>query len=485
MYDGEFFTKCFNILKEEYFKNLGNVNIYKLIKEYYVNYNSQPNIDAIATMIKNVPNAEVRNAIVESLKEISKVDQNKNTQFMIDETIKFIKDSLCYKAIEIGADGLQSKDETKIKKAQQILEDMAKVQIDSDLGLPFDDIERIIEYYSQRNYGIKTQHKAFNYRLGGGFTPGTLNVILAPQGVGKSLLMCDFISGMIQDKKNVLMISLEMSPFEMVKRIQANVFDIDVNSFSDLSKTKGEIDALERNATTKDDIINAYNRFKNSGSCGRLFVKEYPCGSFSALMLKDLVDKYRIEKNVKFDIIFIDYLGIMKSDLVGQNVGLYSYVKSIGEEVRAQAVKLGVPIISASQLNRGSINKSDGVDNSSISDSIGTAMTSDFMAFILQTEEMKTNSEVLIKITKNRYNGKTDSFMMNIDYNKMRFMDLEENKPNIPIMTDFKTPQQQAESKQIVKDAIKEDVKENMRIIKEQDTKITTEEQDILTMLGL
>jgi hypothetical protein len=37
---------------------------------------------------------------------------------------------------------------------------------------------------------------------------------------------------------------------------------------------------------------------------------------------------------------------------MGHGVGLYSYVKSITEEVRAVAVKRDIPIVSASQLNR-------------------------------------------------------------------------------------------------------------------------------------
>ena len=61
------------------------------------------------------------------------------------------------------------------------------------------------------------------------------------------------------------------------------------------------------------------------------------------------------------------------------------------------------------------INKIDGVDNSAVSDSYGTNATADLMVFILQNEVMKEKSEVLVKFTKNRYTGITDSFMLNID----------------------------------------------------------------------
>lgn len=476
IYDGSFFNKVFNLLKTDYFKSIGNKEVFKLLKKYYTEYKERPSEVALVTMVKDIPNAELRKTIVESLKEVSKTELNSNTQFMCDETVKFVKDAIYYKGLELGADGLMNKDESKMKKAQAMFEEMSKVQIDSDLGLDFDNIEAQIEYYSKREYGIKTQHKSINKRLGSGFLPGTLNVILAAQGVGKSLLMCDLISGMLQNSKNVLMVSLEMSENEMLKRIQANVFDIGVNTFRDLAKTEGEIKQLDRPETTKDMIMNAYQKFKMSGTCGKFFVKEYPAGSFSALMLADLVDKFRVEKDIKFDCIFIDYLGIMKSDLISASAGLYSYVKSIGEEVRAQAVKLGVPIISASQLNRGSVNKTEGVDNSAISDSLGTAMTADLMMFILQNESMKEKSEVLVKFTKNRYTGMTDSFMLNVDYQKMRFSDVIDG-------ADFKTFDDKQNAEQFAKQEIRQVHKQDVQIMKESDKKMSAD--DILSMIGI
>lgn len=480
IYDGEFFNRCFNLLKSGYFKEFGNAEVYKLLKAYYTQYHEKPSEVALIAMVKDVANAEVRKSIVESLKAISKTEQSKNTQFMLDETVKFVKDAIYYKALEVGSEGLMEKDEAKMKKAQSMFEEMAKVQIDSNLGLDFDDINSQIEYYSKREYGIKTQHKSINKRIGSGFLPGTLNVILAAQGVGKSLLMCDLISGMLQDNKNILMVSLEMSEHEMLKRIHANVFDIGINTFRDLSRTKGELSNLERSATTKEQILSEYDKLRVSGKCGRFFVKEYPAGSFSTLMLQDLVDKYEVEKDIKFDVIFIDYIGIMKSDLLSPSAGLYSYVKSIGEEVRAFAVKNQIPVISASQLNRGAVNKTDGVDNSAVSDSLGTSMTADFMLFCLQNEDMKQKSEMLFKVTKNRYTGITDKFMMNVDYQKMRFSELLENMDSDEdSLVSFSTPDQKNDAENLSRREIAINNKNDYNIA----SRKTSDE--VLSMLGL
>lgn len=241
-----------------------------------------------------------------------------------------------------------------------------------------------------------------------------------------TLLMNDLFSGMLKDNKNILVVSLEMSDKEIMKRVHANVLDLPINSLVDLAKTEGELRSInDRKIISKEQVLAAYNKAKTSGKCGQLFVKDYPAGSFSALQLEALVESYKIEKGIIFDIIYVDYLGIMKSDLLSPAAGLYSYLKSIGEEVRASAKKLNVPIVSASQLNRGVHGKdSKDVDNSSISDSMGTAMTADLLIFLLQNEEMKERKEIILKCTKNRYTGRTDTWMMNIDYEHMRFSDM-------------------------------------------------------------
>ena len=422
--DSEFFCKVYPILKAKYFKEIGTSKIFELMSKYFGEYHNAPNETVIASMIKDTQNLETRKEIAKSLMAIHKdTEIAQDSKFMVDETIKFVKDAIYLEALTIGSEGLMKKSDTLKLKAQSLFDEMTKVSIDDDLGLSFKDIDYMINYYQTRNVGLLTEHKDLNKRLGTGFLPGTLSIILAGQSVGKSLLMCDLISGMILKGKNVLLVSLEMAQPEMMRRIHANTMNINVNAFSDISKTDDELKQIERPTITKDEILNAYNLV--SKNAGEFWVKEYPSGSFSALMLEDLVQRFKTRLNITFDCIFVDYLGIMKSDRVSPSVGLYSYIKSIGEELRASAVRLKVPVISASQLNRGATNKTE-ADNSAIADSLGTAMTADFMLFLLQNEEMKKNSEIVCKVTKNRFNGRTDTWEMSIDYPHMRFNDMLE-----------------------------------------------------------
>ena len=423
----EYFSKSLSIIEPKYFKDIGNSELFKLIKDYYINYKAIPNSTEIIAGVKNVQNAEIRNSIIESSKAMQTVEVAK-TDFLLNETVKWVKDSLYLEALMIGSDGLTKKDDKLKIKAQKILDDMHKVSIDSNLGLSFDDIETMIAYYQERNIGIKTQHKEFNKRIGSGFLPGTLNLILSQSGGGKSLLMTDLISGMIKDNKNILLISLEMSDKEIMKRVHANAMNLPINSLIHLSKTEGEKKKMQEEDPNisfidKEQVLAAYNEVKASGKCGHFFVKDYPAGTFSALQLEALVESYKIEQNIDFDIVFVDYLGIAKSDLISPSAGLYSYLKSIAEEFRGSAKKLNLPVVSASQLNRSAVNSTE-ADNSNVSDSLGSVQTADFLLFLLQTPEMKENKEVVFKITKNRYTGRTDTWIMNIDYTHMRFSDV-------------------------------------------------------------
>lgn len=410
MRDTQTFSKVLGILKPKFFTNERR-QIFDLIKDHYRNFSNPPNIPDVEISIKNIQNQDTRNKIFQELQALKTLELP-GVDKLCDEALKFAKDALYLEALEIGSEGLLTKDDDLKKKAEKILDERAKLNIDSDLGIEFSDTSEIIDYYDQKTDGLLTQHFSLNTRLGSGFLPGTLNVILAPSGIGKSLLMTDLISGWVKQGKNCLLVSLEMSDKEVMKRVHANALEIPI---ADLSP--GNFDRAR--------FVQKLNKAKQSG-CGSFWVKDFPAGSFSALQLESLVESYKNEKNVVFDVVLVDYLGIAKSDLLSPSAGLYNYVKSIAEEFRAVAKKLQIPLISASQLNRSAVNNLES-SNDSVSDSLGTVMTADFLLFLLQTDEMKQNGEIIAKITKNRYTGKTETFPLNVNYELMRFED-----PDIP-----------------------------------------------------
>ena len=69
---------------------------------------------------------------------------------------------------------------------------------------------------------------------------------------------------------------------------------------------------------------------------GKLIVKEYPTASAHSNHFRGLIKELAIKRTFKPDIIFIDYLNICASSRFkgATNVNSYSYIKSVGEELR-------------------------------------------------------------------------------------------------------------------------------------------------------
>lgn len=409
-----FFNKAKTILNRDSFKNILCWELYNIINNFYDTYKKIPLVPEIQLELRNIPNSEIRAKLQSQIAALSST-KLVSRDFMDDYTTRYVKDKMFEKALIVGADFVDKKDENSKIKAKDLIDKSQKIQMTQDLGDTFSDYKERLEYYQNPEKGLlyKT-FNSFNQRLGEGILPGTLNVFLAPPGIGKSMLMSFSIGEFLKQNKNVLLVSMEMSNFEFLKRVDADLLDIPIWDL--------------KNPSRRDEIIQKLEGLKDS--LGELYVQNYAPGNFSAYSLEALLDLYN-SNNIKIDVVMLDYLGLMKSDRIPASAGLYSYVKAIGEEVRAVAKHSNIPIFTANQLNRSTFGKdSKEVDNSSISDSMGTAMTADLLVMILQNETQKTKGEVTFKITKNRYTGKTDTFNVAVNYSKMRFEDVLEPGPS-------------------------------------------------------
>ena len=201
--DPIYFNKVHSLLNENKVFDSTNQIIYNIINEFYGSYNKAPNLTEIALKLKDIPSKEQRAKLAEQLKEI-RDSENINKDFILDETVKYVKDQVFTEAMMIGADFIDTKKESLKIKARELMEKAAKISIDQDVGLDYNDIEKRIDYYQNPASGLlyKRFHE-LNKRLGGGYLPGTLNLFLAAAGVGKSLIMSTSITDFIQQGKNV------------------------------------------------------------------------------------------------------------------------------------------------------------------------------------------------------------------------------------------------------------------------------------------
>ena len=195
--DPYYFKKAKTILKPEIFTDPDLGRIYKSILKFDELYNKAPNFQDLTTSINDIPNKDTRLNIAKKLIEI-KNSENVSKEALDDKTVKYVQDSMFTNALLRGSDFIDLKDQNAKEDARKLIEESLKISLDVDLGMNYQDIERRIEYYQTPKPGIKyLRYKSLNRRLGGGFLKGTLNLFLAPAGVGKSLLMSTSITDFI------------------------------------------------------------------------------------------------------------------------------------------------------------------------------------------------------------------------------------------------------------------------------------------------
>jgi len=109
-------------------------------------------------------------------------------------------------------------------------------------------------------------------------------------------------------------------------------------------------------------------------------------------------------------------------------VNSYTYVKSIAEEIRGLAVEYQVPVVTATQTTRSGFSNSD-VDLTDTSESFGLPATADFMFALINTEDLESLGQIMVKQLKNRYNDPTNNkrFVIGIDRTKMKLYDVEQS----------------------------------------------------------
>jgi archaellum biogenesis ATPase FlaH len=243
----------------------------------------------------------------------------------------------------------------------------------------------------------------------GGVPKKSLSVIMAPTGVGKTILMADCAAHQLMDGKNVLYITLEMSEEMISERIDANLMDIDVSMIREIPK---------------DAFMRKIDRMKNK-PIGKLIIEEFPTSGAGAHHFRLLLDELKVKRNFVPDIIYIDYLNLCLSVRQTKTFDSYSNIKMIAEELRGLSIIYDVPIVTATQTNRGGYNSSE-LDLDDTSESFGLPMTADFFIAITSSKELETLGQVLVHHLKNRWNDTNfrHSWLMGMDKPKMRLYDL-------------------------------------------------------------
>jgi replicative DNA helicase len=410
----KYVRKVLPFLREDYFSERESKIMFSIFQEYINKYNSLPTKSAVNIILedKNDLDETTLSKCSELCESIFSTKETLDDKWLVDETEKFCKDRALYNAVLESIHIIDGKSKTQTKGAiPTILSNALAVSFDTHIGHDYiDDAETRFEFYHTKEKRIPFDLEMFNTITGGGTPIKTLNVVIAPTGVGKSMFLCHHAANCLTQNLNVLYITCEMAEERIAERIDANLMDISLDNLKQIPKQLYD----KKMEAIKDNVK------------GKLIIKEYPTATGTVNHFRALLEELRLKKKFVPDVLFVDYLNICASSRfkMGGGVNTYMYVKSIAEELRGLAVEYSLPLWTATQTNREGFGNQD-IDMSETSDSFGLPMTADFMFALIATEELEEMKQILVKQLKNRYNDAMANrkFILGLDRSMMKFKD--------------------------------------------------------------
>ena len=349
VHNHDFARKTIPFLKAEYFHDSAERTVFEAIDSYTAKFLSPPSKEALSVDLASKEGLDQdRFERVGEIVDNLEYDATTQEEWLLEKTEKFCQDKAVYNAI---MESIQILDDKTGKLAKgtipKILSDALGVSFDTHIGHDFiEDAEARFEFYHAIEDRIPFDLEMLNKITKGGLPRKTLNVIMGSTGTGKSLVMCHMAASNLMKGKNVLYITLEMAEERIAERIDANLLDVTIDELSTM---------------TKESYDKKMARLK-SKTVGKLVVKEYPTCTAGSANFRHLLGELKLKKKFVPDIIYIDYINICMSSRLkmnSANMNSYTYVKAIAEEIRALAIEFNLPIVSATQTNRGGFDNSD------------------------------------------------------------------------------------------------------------------------------
>ena len=364
------------------------------LNDYVIEHNALPTFDMI-------------NAATDGqLKHPGDLQEN-HYDWLLKEFETFSKHKALEKAILDSADLLEKGEygacEELVKKAVQI-------GLQKDLGTDYwADPRGRLEAIKDKNGQISTGWPALDKKLFGGFNRGELNIFAGGSGSGKSLFLANMGVNWALAGLNVVYLTFELSENLVSMRVDSMTTDIPSR---DVFKS---IDDVEM----KVKMIG-----KKSGA---LQVKYMPTGK-NANDIRSYLKEYEIKTGKKVDVLLVDYLDLMHpiaAKISAEN--LFVKDKYVSEELRNLAMELQCIFVTASQLNRSSVEEIE-CDHSHISGGISKINTADNLIGIFTSRAMRERGRYQIQLMKTRSSsGVGQKIDLEFDLDSLRIRDCEQD----------------------------------------------------------
>ena len=365
--DAETFVRCQGIFDSTLFdRKLQEAA--EFMNMYTKEYNVLPDYDMV--------NASCRT----ELKHPGDVKEG-HTNWLMDEFESFTRHKSLERAILKSADLLE---QNEYGEVEGLVKEAVQIGLARDMGTDyFLDPKARLMGLKDKNGQVSTGWDSLDRKLFGGFNRGELNIFAGGSGAGKSLFLANLGCNWALNGLNVVYLTLELSENLVAMRVDSMMTDIPSREiFRDLDTVEMKVKMVGKKA-------------------GAMQIKYMPSGK-TANDIRSFVKEYEVKNNRKIDVLLIDYLDLlmpMSKKISAEN--LFVKDKYVSEELRNLAMELQCIFVTASQLNRASVEEIE-FDHSHISGGLSKIQTADNVIGIFTSRAMRERGRYQIQLMKTR-----------------------------------------------------------------------------------
>ena len=372
--DNKFIQTINDILEPEFFDSDANKWLTKEIAKYFMEFRKAPTLEVLKIKINQMDDQILKVSVVENLKDAWRNIEATDLEFVKQETLGFCKNQVIKESIMQSVDLLEQKKYDEIK----VLIDAAmKAGSERDLGHDY-----IISLEERLTSSVRntlpTPWDSITNVMDGGLAGGELGVLVAAAGVGKTWCLQSLAAHLVRQGKTVVHYTLELNEAYVGLRYDT------VFSGTPTANIKFHQEEVQK-------VID--------GLKGKLIIKYYPTRSASVNTLAAHLKQMEIQE-IKPDVVIVDYADILKP------TAFYKEKRHATgetyENLRGMAGEFDIPIWTASQANRSSLEE-DIIDASKVSEDYSKVMTADFVMSVSRKVEDKIANTGRVHVIKNRF----------------------------------------------------------------------------------
>lgn len=365
-------------------------DIWEFVRNYYEHNQTVPPVNIIKNEFSDFEYFSDTGATKHHLEELRQEYLEDNIKLMLRSAASDLQNGR-------GTDALNNliNETANIKRITSTVRDLDVTNIDDAIA-HFENIKKMQE---EGVHGIYTGLAGFDNYLPAGITPGQLGVLLAYPAIGKSWMALYLAVQAWKNGKSPLIVSLEMTEAEVRNRIFA-IIGQGMWSHRKLSKGDVELDMFKKWMHKTFDGKPSLNIISNDG-----------LGEVSPSVLRGKIDQYNP------DIVFIDYLNLMTSNVKTDNEVVK--MKNLSRELKLLAISENIPLVAISSATPDDVTDMNSVPTlGQTSWSRQIAYDADWLLALGRAP----NSDVLEAVFRKNRNGFLGEFMVQVDFDSGRFV---------------------------------------------------------------